>query len=198
MNTELWKKSTNLIRLGAVLYYIVPLFAHITNILFLAGLKGDELSYFFDIYNIVGAVGAVIFFLGLKKFKTAVNKADQAYISRISYAAIVLFVGSIVNLLPIPFTEWIVGIINIIAIVIMITSFTDLMASKTFVKRARKGASKLRIAMIWSIFTIIIGWITIIGYIECFLSFISFCLILNGWKTIAKARKNGLMIVVNY
>ena len=196
MSSELWQKSTNKICIGAVLYYFAPIFASIFSLVdgvstFSSFMDGDKGSVFSvaDIFGYLAPVGAILYYLGLKQFKDAVDKLDQANIAKVLNAVIILIIGSLIGFVPV-FGSWLAGILNIIAMILMLRAFSGLKVSQTFPEFARKGASRLHTAMILTIVTVLIGWIPLIGIIGTILSFIAMVFTANGWETIA-GKNNG-------
>lgn len=192
--TELWTNSTKKIYLGVMSYYLCDILASFLGLVnnassfasFVGG--GGSSNSSGEIFEFIAKAaviaGAVFIFLGLKEFRDVVDKADKANVSRLYNAVILLFVGSIVDFIPL--LGWVAGILNIIAMILMLMSFSSLKESQTFPTLARKGASQLFIAMILSIVAIVVGWIPFIGVIGIVFSIIALVFIINGWKNISR------------
>ena len=198
-----------MICLGVILYYISPFIIDVVSLMddinsFGYMMSGGSYSSASDVFGYLleslVPIGAVIFFMGLKEFRNAVDKADEANVTKISNAVIILFIGSVMDFLPIPFLGIIVGIINIIAVVMMLMAFSALKSSQTFLEGARKGASILHVSMFMIIVVILVGWIPFIGgVIGSILTFIAYFIAAFGWKIIAEAgrgAKNGAGVLV--
>ena len=191
INIRLWKSSTKNIYIGVLLYYLCDILVDILGLVnsanslasFMGGGSSNGSGDIFE-YIVKGAVfvGAVLIFVGLGKFKNAVDKADKANVNKLYNALILLFIGSIVDFIPL--LGWIAGIMNIIAMILMLTSFSILKKSQTFPTLAKKGASQLHTAMVLSIIAIVVGWIPLIGVIALVFSIIALIFIISGWNNI--------------
>ena len=191
INIRLWKSSTKNIYIGVLLYYLCDILVDILGLVnsanslasFMGGGSSNGSGDIFE-YIVKGAVfvGAVLIFVGLGKFKNAVDKADKANVNKLYNALILLFIGSIVDFIPL--LGWIAGIMNIIAMILMLTSFSILKKSQTFPTLAKKGASQLHTAMVLSIIAIVVGWIPLIGVIAIVFSIIALIFIISGWNNI--------------
>lgn len=77
---------------------------------------------------------------------------------------------------------------SVVAFFIMIGGYGSLKRSYTFPEEARRGAGRLRAAMIWSVVAAVLGIIPLIGFIlEGIICFILFFVVLSGWSSIKNA-----------
>lgn len=141
-----------------------------------------------SVLNIAAAVAVVygywLFIRSLDLFREMVDPADAPCIGSIRSATILSLVG--VVLACIPLIGIVGGIVNLIAWIMLLIAYSNLKDSATFPEGARKGASKIFVAMILGVIGWVVGWIPIVGaVIALILSIVSFFMVLSGWRCIA-------------
>lgn len=150
--------------------------------------SGESFSFFsFSmLIDILFIAGAVFYFLGLKEFRGAVNVADGGDVNKLYQAAILIIIAAVIRFIPLV-PDFIAGILEIIATIFMLISFNSLSKSQTLPEEARKGASKLSIAMILAVVAFCIGWIPLIGAVSGILYLLTMIYVIIGWRKIQNA-----------
>lgn len=186
-----WKSTTAQMYRGVLVYSLCGVASSIASPIVTAhavssfvnnGSTGGS-SVILTLLGVAILVGYVLFFLGLKDFRTVVNPADAPAVGKVYTAVILNIIGYVLKLIPI--ISIIGGIINIVAFIIMLLGYSALKNSATFPERARKGASHLFVAMILSLVGTILAWIPLIGIIGSICNLVAFILTILGWKAIA-------------
>lgn len=141
-----------------------------------------------DILKIVATVGVIygywLFIQSLGGFRTLVNPVDAPRVGSLRTATMLQIVAAILSVIP--FVSLIGGILSIVAWIMLLLAYSALKESVTFPEMARRGASKIYIAMILGIIGWIVGWVPILGWLAAFiLAIVSFFMILSGWKCIS-------------
>ena len=132
--------------------------------------------------------GYWLFIKSLDIFKGQVNVVDAPRIGSIRTATILSIVGVIVAVIPV--ISFVGGILNLIAWILLLLAYSGLKNSVTFPEGARRGASKLFLAMILGIIGWVIGLIPLIGSaIETILEIVAFFMVLSGWKCISQSEE---------
>lgn len=189
-----WKTTTTQMYRGVLLYSLCGVLSSILEpcntaasaVSFLNGGNGSSgLGTIITLLGIAILVGYVLFFLGLKDFRSAVNAADAPAVGKLYTAVILNIVGYLLKLIPL--IGIVGGILNIVAFILALIGYSSLKSSATFPELARKGASRLFIAMILSLVGTVLGWIPLIGIIGAIFNLIAFILTILGWKAIADA-----------
>lgn len=190
-----WSQTTKQIYNGVLIYSLCgvaksivdPIVNATSAMSMLTG--GSSSSFNFGtVLSIAIIFGYVYFFLGLKKFRTVVDAADESAVKKVYLAVLLNIIAYVVALIPL---MGIIGkIISIVAFIYMMIGFAGMKNSSTFPVKARKGASNLFVAMILSIVGTVLGWLPLIGgVIGAIPNIISFILIIVGWKKISKAEE---------
>ena len=131
-------------------------------------------------------VGYVLTFLGLSGFRKILEEEDASSIGKVRMAFILAIIAAGVGFIPL---DWVSGILNIIAFILMLLGYSALKKSTTFPEMARKGASTLFIALILLLVGTLIGFIPLVGsIIKGVLSIIAYIMTFVGWKKIAKTQ----------
>lgn len=199
INVDLWKSSTKSIFNGVLLYSICGIVAAalggIMALTATAGLAAGSagalgaaagLGVLSFIALVLVLVGYIIYFLGVGKFRDAVDEADKPYAQKIYMGIIVIIAGVVISLIPV------IGVIgkiaNIVAFILMFLAYQGLKESQTFPELARKGANVLYWAMIISVISVVLGWIPVLNVIGGICQIASFIMIFIGWGKIKNAQ----------
>lgn len=143
--------------------------------------------------SLVILVGYIMFFLGLREFRTMVESPDAKFVNKLYIATILNITALMLNIIAyisyIMILSFVSKIISIIAFAIMIYGFYNLKKSETFPLDARKGASKLFIAMILLLCGVIMSLLFMHNLIlreqlTAIVSIVAFVLNIIGWKKI--------------
>lgn len=153
--------------------------------------SGGAMSMGFGVWDILKIVvtiaviyGYWLFLNSLTAFRELVNPNDAPRVGSIRTAVILQIIAAILAVIPI--VAIVGGILSIIAWIMLLIAYAGLKDSVTFPELARRGASRIFIAMILSLVGWIVGWIPIIGWIILFiLGIISLIMVLTGWKLIS-------------
>ena len=195
-----WKQTTANLYKAVLIYTVAGIASSVFSFILaitatasvIAALSSGEVSTgglgLWSLLNIAATVAIVygywLFIKSLDLFKGMVDPLDAPRIGSIRTATILSLVG--VVLACIPLIGIVGGIINLVAWIMLLIAYSNLKDSATFPEGARKGASKIFVAMILGVIGWGVGWIPIVGsVIALILSIVAFCMILTGWKCIA-------------
>ncbi len=129
----------------------------------------------------------VLYFGGLTGFAKLQKAADAHAILNIRKGTVWGLVSQVLNFIPV-FGWFLAFVASVVAFFIMIGGYGSLKRSYTFPEEARRGAGRLRAAMIWSVVAAVLGIIPLIGFIlEGIICFILFFVVLSGWSSIKNA-----------
>lgn len=198
MNVDNWRTSTKSIFTGVLLYslggIVAAILVGITAIVATAGFASGSggaigaaagLGIFAVIAGIVVIVGYILYFIGIGKFRDAVDEADKPTVQKIYTAIIILIAGTVIALIPI---LGIVGkIANIVAYILMLLAYMNLRDSSTFPELARAGAKILFLSMIISLCGVILGWIPVLSIVGGICQIAAFVMVFIGWSRIKNA-----------
>lgn len=150
---------------------------------------------FWDVLDILATAAIVygywLFITSLDIFKGQVHTTDAPRIGFIRMATILSVIGVVVALIP--FAGFVGGILNLIAWIMLLVAYSNLKNSVTFPEGARRGASKLFMAMVIGIIGWVIGLIPLVGdAIETVLEIIAFFIVLSGWKSISESEEPAI------
>jgi hypothetical protein len=137
--------------------------------------------------SLTAIFGIILFFIGLSRLKSYLDKTGQNGVSKLIWAAILVIIASALSYIPIvgiiP-----AGIINIIAFILLIIGLFNLKKSETLGETGAKGVNYLLVAMVLMIIVSLIGIVPLVGkLIKPVISFIAFILIPFGWLKIQEA-----------
>jgi hypothetical protein len=127
--------------------------------------------------------GFALYFSGLRKLKPAMDHSGQNAVHLLSVAAIIGFLGSIIDLIPLMFIF--TGIIYVVAFGLQFFGFLRLNSSETIGFIGKRGVSLLLIAMILAVIQAFAGMFSFIGayFASPFAIAALFCM-LFGWTKI--------------
>ncbi len=132
---------------------------------------------------VVSIFGLILFFIGLKKLKDGLDPAGQRAVSMLIIAAIVGFVGLIIDLIPL--VGWLAIIILMLAFIIELVGFLRLKASETIGDKGKSGAGLLVISMVLVVIAALFWFIPVVGgIISSILSLAALFLVFYGWQRI--------------
>ena len=149
--------------------------------------SAEALDMIVMIVNILVLGGYALFFVYAGKFRDLLSGDDANAAGSLRNAHLILAIGTLLCLLPIPFVEYIAGIIEIIAWFMLLSAYGKLMNSTSLPELAAAGMKKLRKAMLLSVVGAIIALIPFIGIVGGILSLIAFFMTLKGWSMVAKS-----------
>ena len=195
-----WKQTTANLYKAVLIYTVAGIASSVFSFILaitatasvIAALSSGEVSTgglgLWSLLNIAATVAIVygywLFIKSLDLFKGMVAPLDAPRIGSIRTATILSLVG--VVLACIPLIGIVGGIINLVAWIMLLIAYSNLKDSAPFPEGARKGASKIFVAMILGVIGWVVGWIPIVGsVIALILSIVAFFMILTGWKCIA-------------
>lgn len=143
-----------------------------------------------DVLHMLATLAVVygywLFMKGINLFKTQVHSADAPRVGSIYTATILALIGAVLACIPV--ISIVGGLLNLIAWIMLLIAYSGLKNSTTFPEMARRGASKLFVAMILGVIGGVLGIIPIVGgVINMILSLIAFFMMLAGWKCIAQS-----------
>ena len=199
-NVQSWKQTTAALYKAVLIFtwsgIVLSIFSGIAAVTGAAKMvsslaSGGDIGFSFgtwDILKIVATVGVLygywLFLQSLGVFRALVNPVDAPRVSSIRTATVLQIIAAVLSVIP--FVSIIGGILSIVAWIMLLLAYSALKDSVTFPELARRGASKIYIAMILGIIGWIVGWVPIVGWLAAFiLSIISFFMILSGWKSIS-------------
>jgi hypothetical protein len=199
---EIWLKETTAVFYGILLYSIAGILNSIISPIesFYSGLDtlssfgtgeglsgSNALTVFTYLLSIGIIAGYIMFLLGLNGFARILEPNDGAAVGKIRTGVILGLIATGVGFIP--FTGWIVGIINIVAFILMLIGYSTLKSSQTFPVGARKGAGTLFTAQILLLIGAVIGLIPLVGgIVEGILDLIAFILVFVGWAAIKNTK----------
>lgn len=146
---------------------------------------GPDSSDFFVTVLMVFAY--IMYFAGLAGFAKLQTEEDAVSVLRIRNGALWGVAGEFLSFVP--FIGWLLALVaNIISFFVMISGYGRLKHSRTFPEEARRGAGRLRAAMIWNLIAVILHIIPLLGpVIAGIIYFILFFVVLSGWSRIKHA-----------
>lgn len=197
-----WKQTTENLYKAVLIYTVAGIASTVFTFILaisatasvIAAFSSGEISTsgfgLWSILNVVATVAIVYgywnFIKSLDLFKGMVNPVDAPRIGSIRTATILSLVGVVLACIPI--IRIVGGIINLIAWIMLLMAYSNLKDSVTFPEGARRGASKIFVAMILGVIGWLVGWIPIVGsVIALILSIVAFFLIIMGWKCISES-----------
>ena len=197
----LWKEATGWLYKSVLIYSlagivggvlaVIAAFAMMGSALegdiFGAAESADALDTIAMIVNIVVLGGYALFFVYAGKFRELLSGDDANAAGSLRTAHLLLAVGTLLCILPIPFVEYIAGIIDLIAWFMLLSAYGKLMNSTSLPELAAAGMKKLRKAMLLSVIGAIIAFIPFIGFVGGILTLIAFFMTLKGWSMVAKS-----------
>lgn len=162
-DVELWKNSTKKIFTGVVIQtvcsLVVSILALVTAVLavklmFAATVTTGVITI---LVGIVGLIGYILYFIGVNKFKNAVNEVDFPAAQKLYVGVLLGLIGAIVTIIP--FIGFLGGICGLVGFIFMLIGLNALRKSETFPQLARVGANMLFIIMILGIVVGILNFI---------------------------------------
>lgn len=134
--------------------------------------------------NLAALVGLVIYIVGLGKFGRSLDEKGMAGVSKLKIAVWIGIVAAIIGIIPLLGTI-IAAILRFIAFIFEFLGYTNLKKSETLNEQGRKGASTLRISMIFMVIAVILGLIPLVGSaIAGVLTIIALWFVFKGWNNI--------------
>lgn len=129
----------------------------------------------------------ILYFTGLTGFAKLQAEGDASSVLRIRNGAVWGLVAEALSFIPI--FGWLLSFVaSVVAFFIMINGYGRLRRSFTFPAEARRGAGRLRAAMIWSVAAAILHIIPLLGPVLAgIINFILFFVVLSGWSCIKDA-----------
>lgn len=129
----------------------------------------------------------IMYFAGLTGFAKLQTGEDTNSVLRIRNGALWGVLGELLSLVP--YIGWLLAFVaNIVSFFVMISGYGQLKHSRTFPEEARRGAGRLRAAMIWNLIAVILHIIPLLGpIIAGIIYFILFFVVLSGWSHIKYA-----------
>lgn len=199
-NVQSWKQTTSALYKAVMIFtwagIVLSIFSGIASMTGAAKVisslsSGGALDMGYGLWDILKLVATIaviygywLFLNSLTAFRELVNPADAPRVGSIRTAVILQIIAAILSVIP--FVVIVGGILGIIAWIMLLIAYAGLKDSPTFPELARRGASRIFVAMILSVVGWIVGWIPIIGWITLFvLSVISLIMVLTGWKLIS-------------
>ncbi len=197
----LWKETTGWLYKSVLIYSLASIVGSVLAVIAAfatigSALEGDimgaaesagALDTIAMIVNIVVLGGYALFFVYGGKFRDLLSGDDANAAGSLRNAHLILAIGTLLCILPIPFVEYIAAIINIIAWFMLLSAYGKLMNSTSLPELAAAGMKKLRKAMLLSVVGAIIAFIPFIGIVGSILALIAFFMTLKGWSMVAKS-----------
>lgn len=197
-----WKQTTSALYKAVLIYTVAGILSSLFGffsslsgaVSTFASLMGEGGSSFgiWDILSIVAALAIIygywMFIQSLDTLQKLVNPADAPQVKTIRTTTILMIVAAVLSVIPVIRIAG--GILYLIAWIMLIIAYSRLKNSPTFPELARKGTSKLFLAMILEVIGWVIGLIPFIGSIfEAILSITAFILVILGWKDISESEE---------
>ena len=144
------------------------------------------------LFSLCAIAGYVLYMVGLGEMRTLVSASDSSAVGNIRMAVILMIISMVIDLFGVRILFWIGSILEIIAAIMMMVSFSKLRKSETMSEKARSGFSQLFVAMLLIIIGvgigIIFGWIPILGYVAKVLAWVAgavgFIMTITGWTMV--------------
>lgn len=201
--TQNWQQTTSALYKSVLIYTLAGILSSIFSFISsvtgtvstISSIMGGDSGSSFGLWDILSIVAALailygywLFLKSLGIFQGLVNPADAPQVKTLKTSTIIMIVAAVLSVIPIIRIAG--GILYVIAWIMLIIAYAKLKNSATFPELARKGTSKLFIAMILDVIGWVIGLIPIIGpIIKAILSIIAFILMILGWQSIAKSEQ---------
>lgn len=197
----LWKEATGWLYKSVLIYSLAGILGAVLTVIAAfatvgSALEGDlmgaadsaeALDMIAMIVNILILGGYALFFVYAGKFRDLLSGDDANAAGSLRNAHLILAISTLLCILPIPFVEYIAGIINLIAWFMLLSAYGKLMNSTSLPELAAAGMKKLRKAMLLSVVGAIIAFIPFIGIVGGILSLIAFFMTFKGWSMVAKS-----------
>lgn len=201
--TANWKQTTSALYKAVLIYTLAGIlsslfgfFSDITGAAStISSMMGGESGSSFGLWDILAIVATLAIIYGywtfiqsLGRFHDLVNPADAPQIKTLRTTTILMIVAAVLSVIPV--IKIAGGIIYLIAWIMLIVAYSKLKNSSTFPELARKGTSRLFLAMILEVIGWVLGFIPLIGSIfETIISIIAFILVILGWKAISESEE---------
>ena len=197
----LWKEATGWLYKSVLIYSLAGILGAVLAVIAAFAMLGsamegdlmgaadsaEALDMITMIVNILVLGGYALFFVYAGKFRDLLSGDDANAAGSLRNAHLILAIGTLLYILPIPFVEYIAAIINLIAWFMLLSAYGKLMNSTSLPELAAAGMKKLRKAMLLSVVGAIIAFIPFIGIVGGILSLIAFFMTLKGWSMVAKS-----------
>ena len=197
----LWKEATGWLYKSVLIYSLAGILGAVLTVIAAFAMLGsamegdlmgaadsaEALDIITMIVNILVLGGYALFFVYAGKFRDLLSGDDANAAGSLRNAHLILAIGTLLYILPIPFVEYIAAIINLIAWFMLLSAYGKLMNSTSLPELAAAGMKKLRKAMLLSVVGAIIAFIPFIGIVGGILSLIAFFMTLKGWSMVAKS-----------
>jgi hypothetical protein len=181
-------------QIGSVIYDVAKPLIKLADtvssaVSFFSGGSGDSsIGTFGTVMEVAVLGGYVLFLLGIIKFVKILDGNDAQAMGRVRTGIFLGIAAAICTMIGIPIMP---TILNIIGFILMLIGYSALRKSATFPDNARKGAGKLRGAMIWLIIGFVLGLLPLAGgFFRMICSIVSFFMVLSGWACIKNAMPN--------
>ncbi len=127
--------------------------------------------------------GIILFFMGLKNLKDALDEAGQGAVKMLNISIIIGIVGLVIDLIP--GLGLFASVIFVVAFIFELIGFLKLKNSESIGEIGKSGVTFLLVAMVLAILTSIIGIIPFLGSIVgAVLSLAALIFVFFGWLKI--------------
>jgi hypothetical protein len=188
-NSTAWSKTTKQIftgvmiwQLGSVIYDIVAPIISLADTISGIISGGSFIGSIGTVMQLILLGGYLLFLFGIINFVKILKDGDARAMRNVRNGIFLGIAASICVMIGIPIVP---TVLNIIGFILMFVGYSALKKSGTFPANAKKGAGRLKGAMIWLIIGFLLGLIPVAGgFFRMICSIVSFFMVLLGWACI--------------